>query len=339
MKKIESYTAHKQEGILLNANENSNNVSSTLLEEMKKGMEDVLFNRYPDDDCTELLEAYSKYVHIDANQILCGNGSDQMLGLMIGYYLGKGKTLYTIRPDFSMYDYYATSYEANILKYECEEDGSFDIDSFIEMGLKNDVKLVIFSNPNNPTGHFLSNEECIKIVEGFKGIPVIVDEAYVEFAKESMVSFVNQYDNLFVTRTLSKAFGFAGMRCGFLCGPKQAMRELKASKVPYALSSLTMKLSTILLSHVDEYKQSIVDIKKRRDALISKPYKKIKIYPSQGNFVMVRTEDNDVCLKLFEENNIVLRTYKNCDYFRITIGNEEEMKIVESILDAYDKEA
>ena len=306
---------------------------------MKKVMEEVYFNRYPDDDCTELLNAYSSYIQLDANQILCGNGSDQMLGMMIGYYLGKGKTLYTIAPDFSMYDYYATSYEANLLKYPCEKDGSFDIDAFIEMGLENNVKLVLFSNPNNPTGHFLGWKDIKKIVEAFKDIPVIIDEAYVEFATESMVNHINDYENLFVTRTLSKAFGFAGMRCGFLCGPKKAMAQLKLSKVPYALSSLTMKLSTILLSHVDEYKESIEQIKNRRDALIHKNYKNIKIYPSQGNFVMVTCKDNDACLKMFEEQKIVLRIYKNCDYFRITIGNEEEMEIVTSILDAYDKEA
>ena len=105
MKKIESYTAAASDGLLLNANELSVSFSRTILDELKAAIDEIPFNRYPDAEETELLEAYGKCVGFSPDHLLAGNGSDQMLGYLIGTYLGKGKKLFTLEPDFSMYDY------------------------------------------------------------------------------------------------------------------------------------------------------------------------------------------------------------------------------------------
>lgn len=248
MKTIESYTSHIQSGTLLNANEVNENISDTIKEEIKDLIDRIDFNRYPDDGCARLLDAYSHYIGVPSDQILCGNGSDQMLDLIMSKYLSKGKVLYTISPDFGMYDYYATKFDATVLKYQCHEDGSFDVDDFIAFGLDHNVDMVIFSNPNNPTGHYLENKDVLKIVEAFKDIPFIDDEAYVEFAKESMMKYIGQYPNFFITRTLSKVFGLASIRTGFLIGSKENIAQLRAIKVPYALNTLSQEIAIIALS-------------------------------------------------------------------------------------------
>ncbi|MDD7281551.1 histidinol-phosphate transaminase [Floccifex sp.] len=338
MKKIESYQTNTSKGILLNANEVSDNLSQQIKEEIKKGIDSIAFNRYPDTDCVELRKKYGQYINISYEQILCGNGSDQMLDLIMSYYLGPDKTMLTLSPDFGMYDYYASRYGANILKFKCEKDGSFDIDEFIDYAKKQKVDLVIFSNPNNPTGHYLDNSQILKIVEALQDIPFIDDEAYIEFACESMIQYVNQYNNFYVTRTLSKVFGLAAIRTGFLIGSKQNIEILSKIKVPYALNSISQMIAVVALNHIDEVMERIEPIKERRNQLMNAEYKDIIVYPSSANFVMVTCSNISYLKQLFENRKVIIRTYVDCDYVRITIGNEEELQIILDVFDQYERD-
>ncbi len=338
-KKIESYTTHVQSGILLNANEGSNNLDTKIIEEIKEAMNDIAFNRYPDNDQTELLEAYGKVIGVKKVNLLAGNGSDQMLGLLIGTFLSKGKKLYTFDPDFSMYDYYASCYEADVKKYPLNDDGTLDVDGFIENG--KDASLVMFSRPNNPSGYCLSQEEIKKVLNGFQDIPVVVDEAYIEFAKEdSAIQLLNEYNNLYVTRTLSKAYGVAGIRVGFLISNEENMKVMKSGSVAYALNSVTMKIGTIILKYADTFQKQAKIISQKRDAMYEqvKNLNKITFYPSQGNFLHGKTDNKEKLLKMFEEKNIVIRNYKD-DTFRVTIGNDNENQAVLKVLKKYEEES
>lgn len=338
-KKIETYTTHVQKGILLNANESSLNLNSKILEEIKKSLDTIAFNRYPDNDQTELLNAYGKVIGLDNSYLLAGNGSDQMLGLVIGTFLSKGKYLYTFDPDFSMYDYYASCYEADVKKYPLNDDGTLDVDAFIKDG--QGASLVLFSRPNNPSGYCLTQDEIKKVVEGFSDIPVVVDEAYIEFAdEESAISLLSQYDNLYVTRTLSKAYSVAGIRVGFLISNPKNMLEMKHRSVVYAVNSVTMKIATIILKYADEFQLEAKEIAKRRNAMYEKvkAMKKVTFYPSQANFLHGKTNQKEQLLKLFQQQNIVIRNYKD-DTFRITIGTDEENEKVMNVLKQFEEES
>lgn len=341
-KQIESYQAHQQKGILLNANESSWNLDETILQELKEEISSVAFNRYPDNDQTEILEAYSKVVNVKKEQILAGNGSDQMLGLMIGTFLSRGKTLYTFDPDFSMYDYYASSYEADIKKFPLQEDGTLDIDAFIKEGKEANVSMILFSNPNNPTGNCLYEDEIRKITEAFSDIPVVVDEAYIEFANApSSIALIDQYRNLYVTRTLSKAYSLAGIRLGFLLSSEENMKELKAKAVPYALNSLTMRTGKIVLRHASQFLERAEETKKRRNAMyeeVSK-MKHVTFFASEGNFLHGKCEEKQRLLSYFEKAGIVIRNYPNKNTFRITIGTEEENQKVLQVLRQFEEES
>ncbi|MBQ0066310.1 MAG: histidinol-phosphate transaminase [Firmicutes bacterium] len=339
MKQIQSYEAHKQEGILLNANELSVNLNQDIVKEIQERIPAILFNRYPEEPVTKLYEAYAEVIGCQASQVLAGNGSDQMLGYLIGTFLGQGKKAYTIAPDFGMYDYYCSSYDAGIEKYATEEDGSFDIEDFIKVGKEKGVNLVLFSNPNNPTGHALSKAEVLKIVTGFD-CPVIVDEAYMEFYGESVFDEVENYENLYVTRTLSKAYGLAGIRCGFLISSQERIAKLKANFIPYALSRLTQEVAIIALSHAKEFDESTSFTCAQRDEMyeIIKDFKKMTFYPSKANFICGKCANKEALLAAFEKENIVIRNYAGKDTFRITIGSKEENKKVLEILTAFEGE-
>ncbi|MGM9947715.1 pyridoxal phosphate-dependent aminotransferase [Floccifex sp.] len=335
MKKIESYQTHNQKGILLNANEVSDNIDEILKKQIKERIDFIDFNRYPDTDCIELRKTYGNYIHMPYEQILCGNGSDQMLDLIMSYYCSSNKTVLTLDPDFGMYDFYASRYDAKVIKYTCKEDGSFDVDDFISFGKQNKVDFIIFSNPNNPSGHYLENKDILKIVKAFPDIPFVDDEAYIEFAKESMMEYIDQFPNFFITRTLSKVFGMAAIRTGFLIGSKQNIERLSNIKVPYALNTVSQQIAICALHSIETALNRVQPICQRREQLLNMKFKDITIYPSHANFVLVKATKLDVLKTLFEQNHIQIRTYNNKDYIRITIGNELEHQQVISIFNQY----
>ena len=328
---MKGYQTHIHTGILLNANEASQNVDDNIKQEILDAISNLPLNRYPDTTCQELHSLYADIMNVPSSWILSGNGSDQMLGFLIQYYLRENKTLYTLSPDFSMYDYYVGLNHSKIEKYETNQDGSFDVDAFISNGKDKKVDMILFSNPNNPTGHAITLCEMKKISEAFKDIPVIFDEAYMEFGKESAIGLLKTYPMVFVCRTLSKAYGLAGIRCGFMLG--QQVEKLRDLFIPYALSSVTQTIASVVLKHADAYKDNMATIISERERMYQeeKEFKKLTIYPSNANFLFGRSEKKDLLLKMFKEKNITIRNYEDAS-FRITIGTKEENEMVLDVL-------
>ena len=328
---MQGYKTHVQSGILLNANEASQNVDENIKQEILEAISNLSLNRYPDTTCQELHSLYADIMNVPSSWILSGNGSDQMLGFLIQYYLQENKTLYTLSPDFSMYDYYVGLNHSKIEKYETNQDGSFDVDAFISNGKDKKVDMILFSNPNNPTGHAITLCEMKKISEAFKDIPVIFDEAYMEFGKESAIGLLKTYPMVFVCRTLSKAYGLAGIRCGFMISSQ--VEKLAPLFIPYALSSVTQTIASVVLRHADAYKSNIATIISERERMYRevKDYKTISFYPSNANFLYGRTDKKDILMDMFKEKNITIRNYADAS-FRITIGTSEENEMVLDIL-------
>lgn len=328
---MEGYKTHTQEGILLNANEASQNVDESIKQEILDAVGAISFNRYPDTNCTKLHNLYGDCMKVPASWILSGNGSDQMLGFLIQYFLKEKETLYTLAPDFSMYDYYVSLNRSCIEKFKTNVDGSFDVKEFISNGKEKDVKMVLFSNPNNPTGHSITKMEMIQICEAFSNIPVVFDEAYIEFGKDSAIDLLETYSNVFVCRTLSKAYGLAGIRCGFMMG--QRVEKMRLHFIPYALSSVTQAIACVVLQHADVYKIKIQNVISERERVYQevKQYEKVDFYPSDANFLYGRSQKKEILLSMFEQENIAIRNYAD-DSFRITIGTKEENNRVLDVL-------
>ena len=336
-----TYQARQSGKIMLNANESGENLSAEMMEKAVEAIRTTVFNRYPENTQVKLREAYASVIGVNADQIIAGNGSDQLLGYLIGKLAGVQGTVYTFDPDFSMYDYYASSYGSQVIKYPCDEDGSLDIDSFIRYGNDQKADLVIFSNPNNPSGHCLSIEEVEQVILGFEGTPVIVDEAYIEFADEtSAVSLIEKYPKLYVTRTLSKAYGLAGMRVGFAIGQKQNMDGLREGYVPYALSTPAMEIACAVLSDTGDVKRRIDEVKTERQKMLEvmKQMKCLTVYDSQANFIYGRTEERDRLCAILDEEGIVIRLYKDGETFRITVSTQMENSLLLQALQRFEGE-
>ena len=327
MKEVSSYKVENiNEGsILLNGNESPLNYDMERIAFIVKRLKDEDLNRYPDSESNELRELYAKYIKVEKDNLIAGHGSDEMLSLIISKYISKNKNLYTLSPDFSMYDFYCSLNEGDIIKYKTEEDGFVDIDKFIKYGLENDISLVMLSNPNNPTGYLINKDEIKKILNAFNNIPVVIDEAYMDFSSESCISLINKYDNLIVTRTLSKAWGLASLRVGFLVTNKKLRDELNKYKVPYNVSAMSQVVACNILENEDVneniekimcWKEEFYDSLKaiEKESCIS-----IKFYKGNANFIYGRCDYKDSILSELERRKIKIRNFSD-DTFRITVG-------------------
>lgn len=342
MKQTSQYQTIKQEGILLNANESSVNLPLSIREEIAQAIQETAFNRYPQDDYTALREAYAGYLGLQPEQVIAGNGSDEMLGLMISLYIGKGKKLYTFAPDFSMYDYYCGMHDGEMCRWTIKAGEPLDVDGFIAYGKREQVSMVLFSNPNNPTGNSIPKTELCRIVEAFSEIPVIIDEAYAEFDDSTITDMLARHENLFVTRTLSKAFALAAVRCGFLLGNAQAMAKIRAAKVPYNVNTLTETAARIVLAHHEEITAAVNALKQRRDEMGRQLQvlqdETLTFYPSKANYFYGRCTKKAELLSAFNDAGIQIRSYAD-EGFRITVGTETENELVLNVLKTFRRNA
>lgn len=339
MKEVSSYKViDKDSGsVILNGNESPMNYDLTRMAFIAKRIKEIELNRYPDTEATKLRELYAKYIGVKKENLIAGHGSDEMINLIISRYICKGKRLYTLYPDFSMYDFYTSINEGEIIKFKTLEDGSFEVANFISEGLDKCVDLIIISNPNNPTGYMISENDVISILENFKSIPVIIDEAYIEFCGNSSIKLINKYKNLIVTRTLSKAWGLASLRVGFLVSNIDLVKELNEYKVPYNVSEVAQVIACNILEN-ENICEKIDKIMKWKEELYFdlKEIEKessiaIKFYKGYANFIYGRCEFKESILQELDKRKIVIRNF-NDNTFRITVGFPMQNKQVVDVL-------
>ena len=320
--------------IYLDSNENLYNPYNCLKNEFINEFLNINFSKYPDNIYNDLREGYAKYVGLETYNIMSGNGSDEMLNLIISTYIGKGDILLTFAPDFSMYDYYVNQNEGVIKKYAVNPE-KFIVEDFITFIEEVNPKIVMFSNPNNPTGMGIAAKEIEKILIRFKDIKIVVDEAYYEFFKESVIDKINVYKNLIVTRTLSKAFGLASLRVGFLISNIDEIKKLLDVKVPYNVNSISQVLATRALKDTSLMQNSVEKIIKLRGELFIELEKinidEIKFVKSSANYIYAYGKSALKIEKILNKAGIIMRKFDDTR-IRITIGTDKHNELILNVL-------
>lgn len=318
--------------VRLNANEGFDIMGKYLLDQVKKEIYSIDFNRYPSSSCIELRRLYSIYSGASYEEIMVGNGSDELIQIITNSLLSKGDTVLTLDPDFGMYNFYGNIIEAQVIKYELEKQKlSFDVDHLINFAKKNKVKLFIFSNPNNPTSKVIGEEEIIKIIENLKNTVIVVDEAYYEFYGKTLVNYINKYENLIILRTLSKAFGLASLRIGFLISNKELIENIKKVKAPFNVNSISQKIGEVALKNTELMKESVnllISLKESFGKELKEMEKKFggelfKVYPSYANFFYIKAVSAKEIASKLKENSISVSEFYG-EFLRVTVGSEEE---------------
>ena len=316
--------------VKLDANEGDKNLFKDLVKELG---DNFYLNVYPDDNYTDLKKAIADYIGCKTKNISVGNGSSELLDLCVKTFVDTNELILSLDPTFSMYSIYAKIVNSRYIGAGEGNDFIVDVDDVIKSIKENNPKLTIVCNPNNPTGTVIKREKVLEIVKSTDEI-VIVDEAYMEFGEESVVDEIENYKNLIVVKTLSKAFSMAGIRTGYLLANEELVKTVEKVRPPYNLNSISAFLATKALQQKDKMLVYVNQVKKERE----KVYKSlldmgIKAFPSGANFVFFYCDDKDLEDKLVKEDVLIRKFGGKLDnHYRVTIGtNKENNAFVEAM--------
>ena len=328
------HSAYLTEGVILNSNESPYPVPESLMAYMKENIEQLLVNRYPDTDSTSLMKAIAKAYDVEAKNVVCGVGSDEIIDCILASVLEEDDKVLIPYPSFSMYSQFTILNSGYGLKVPLKQDFSYDFEKIKETILMHQPKVVFICNPNNPTGCILSKNQIEEILEASQGL-VIVDEAYEDFSSQeiSVISLIKKYHHLVVLRTFSKAYALAGARVGYAIACEELIDLINTVKVPYNLNMFSQLVATWAIERGEIFKanahQIIAERKTLEEGLKALGF---KTYPSEANFIWTELPD-----RLFDslvERKIYIRkiAVEDRNYYRITIGTPKENEILLSAL-------
>lgn len=288
-------------------------------------------NRYPDPQQMLLKSRLANIKKCNPNQLLLGNGSDEVLDLIFRTFCEPEKdNVLLLPPTYGMYDVLANINNVKTLKVNLTADFQPEVSTILKTANENS-KILFLCSPNNPTANSFKAQEIETLLQQFKGI-VVIDEAYIDFSEsESWASQLEDFPNLIVIQTLSKAYGLAGIRLGICIASTEIITVLNSIKPPYNINQLTQETALKRLENLELVSNQINLIKEERIRLIS-ALKSIKIvqeiYPSDANFLLVKVDDANKRYQQLIKKNIVVRNRskeplcENC--LRFTIGSPIE---------------
>jgi len=318
--------------IALNVNENTHPIPEDVATDIVTAIaaEILTINRYPDREFTGLRKALAGYLGhgLVAENIWAANGSNEVLQQILQAFGGPGRSVLGFPPTYSMHSIIASGTGTRWVAAERDEGFEISPDTAVAAIEREKPDLVFFCSPNNPTGTPLSLETIAAAYEATAGI-VVVDEAYAEFAREGTPSAITLLDGrprLIVSRTMSKAFAFAGARLGYLAADPAVADALRLVRLPYHLSALTQAAATAALAHSDEMLAMVDDIKAQRDRLlIELPRLGFHAWPSASNFVLFGgVPEPHAVFEALLERGIIIRDLGIPGHLRVTAGTEAE---------------
>ncbi len=339
IKKVKPYSSARDEfsgeaNVYLDANENS--LGSPLIK---------WYNRYPDPHQLLLKNAIGNIKSIDPAQIFLGNGSDECIDLLFRCFCEPARDNVLIcPPTYGMYEVSAAINDVGVKRVLLTPDFQLDLEA-IEEATDSHTRIIWICSPNNPTGNSMRFQDIEWILNNFPGL-VVVDEAYINFARQrSMTTVLDEYPNLIVLQTFSKAWGLAGLRLGIAIASKEIASLLDRIKPPYNISQPTQEMALKALEELGQVNDMIREIVGMRDEL-EKVFRRMpwieRVYPSEANFLLIKMNEATKAYQYLADRGIIVRDRSRVqlceDCLRITIGTESENTELVDALIAYAQE-
>ena len=333
---LKAYPVPASEGMVkLDAMENPYSLPDAVKRELAAALARVDMNRYPTPSPQALREAIKGRMKVPAGmEVLLGNGSDELIQILITALARPGAALMYPAPTFVMYSMGATFSGMRALPVPLRDDFSLDADAFIARMRAEKPALVFIAYPNNPTGVLYPEGDVVRILKAAPGL-VVIDEAYHVFAGKSFVPRLAEFDNLVVIRTVSK-LGLAGIRLGYLVGRPEWVAQLDKVRPPYNVSVLTQTAALFMLERLDVLEQQAARILAERKRLgeALQALDGVEVYPSEANFFLIRVPDADRTHAALKQQNVLVRNLnpgiRNC--LRVTVGTPDENRILVTAL-------
>jgi histidinol-phosphate aminotransferase len=320
------------EGVFLDANENP----------FGSALAGANYNRYPDPLQRKVKEKIAKIKDCETKQIFLGNGSDEPIDLLFRAFCEPQQdNVILMPPTYGMYEVSADLNVVAAKKVKLTPDFQIDIDGVLKAIDKN-TKLIFACSPNNPTANSLKKVHIRLLLSNFNGL-VVVDEAYIDFAKDkSWIEELSDFPNLVILQTFSKAWGLAALRLGMAFASPEIIKILNKIKPPYNINEVTQQLALEALAQVAKKNEMVKAILEEREKLVVE-FGKIpcitQIYPSDANFILVKTTDAEKIYDYLVKNSVIVRNRSKValcdDCLRITVGTPAENQVLTQQLASY----
>lgn len=330
---LQAYPVGDASGMIkLDAMENPFTWPAEMVQEWQTLLADCQLNRYPHPTAPQVTEGLRQKMQVPAQyDILLGNGSDEIIQLLAMAVAKPGAKILAPEPGFVMYKMIATFIGIDYVGVPLNADFSLDMPAMLEVINTQQPELIFLAQPNNPTGNLWAEDDLHAIVKASNGL-VVLDEAYLPFSSRNHLSWLDQYDNVLVMRTLSKV-GLAGLRLGMLFGRPEWLNEINKIRMPYNINVLTQASAAFALKHYDVLLDQCDQLVQQRSWLNTELEKLgFETYPSEANFILARCPQGQQAKSIFselKEKKILIKCLdgghpllENC--LRFTVGKAEE---------------
>src|SRR5690554_1090137 len=336
IKNLTPYSSARHEfkgkaSIFLDANENA--YGSPL---------DKNFNRYPDPLQISVKEAISKIKGVPVANTFLGNGSDEAIDILIRAFCNPGHdNILILPPTYGMYEVAAAINDVEVKRIDLNAAYQLNLEAIAE-AIDEHTRIIFVCSPNNPTGNSIYREDIETLLANFNGL-VVVDEAYINYSRQkSFIQELTEYGNLVVLQTLSKAWGLAGLRVGIAFASEEIIEVFNKIKPPYNINQSSQELALEALQQIDKVNKWILETILERERLVEKlvglPFVE-KIYPSDANFILVKTQNGHSVYNYLAEREIIVRDRSKVSLcegcLRITIGTPAENDLLIETLNNY----
>jgi histidinol-phosphate aminotransferase len=317
-----------QARVKLDAMENPYPLPDDLRAEVERALSDVLVNRYPDPEAKRLKALLGEYLGVAPDNLLLGNGSDEIIGMIISAFGGSPGLVAYPKTTFSMYGIIARSLGQETLELPLTDEFDIDFDNTLRLIMGQRPKVVFLAYPNNPTGNLFDRDKVRRLIAGTFGM-VVVDEAYYSFSGESFINDIKEYPNLIVLRTLSK-IGMAGLRVGIMAANPDVLAEVNKVRLPYNLNSLSQAAAEVILRRRDVIDLQVATLIDEREKLYTElsGMPGVTAYPSKTNFILFRVKGAARIFEALKERGILIRNMDSpgplADCLRVTVGTPDE---------------
>ena len=318
--------------VFISANESPYNIPASVRESIVKRIAALDFNRYPDPLANALRDKIAAHYGLERDNVILGNGGDEILFNLMLTWGGPGRTLMSFPPCFGIYELNAQITGTKLVEIErVGDDYHIDVDAAVERLQQGDIDVVILTSPNNPTGCCTPVEDVRRILDASNAL-VLVDEAYIEFAPQKTCrELLDRYENCLILHTFSKAFSAAGVRLGYYLGAKSVITEFLKVRQAYSVDSLSQVVGEEVMDNIALLQPQIDAITNAREELLTQltAINGVQVHPTDANFILVTLPHaKEVWKCLYDEHSVLVRNVSGdprlADCLRITVGAPDE---------------
>lgn len=315
--------------VMLSANENTRSLPTEVKAQVLDAVSQVPMNRYPDPLANDLRDMIAEDQGLSRNQILLGNGGDELLFDIALAWGGPNRKFLTFPPAFSVYVNHAQLCNTTVVSVPRKPDYRLDEEAILKRLGAGDINYTIITSPNNPSGD-LARPEFIEQVLKTSDALVLADEAYFEFAQESVRPLLDRYDNLLILRTFSKAYCLAGCRIGYLMGSENLIRELIKVRQPYSVDAVSQAIARVVFENREAFNPGIEEIIQERGRLFNalNSIRGVRVYPSRANYLLFYVKNAGAVWQELFNRGILIRDFSQAPYLkdclRVSVGQPDE---------------